>query len=53
MDAAAVSPDGQNVGIFQLNQVHGYYPGLAENVAKAHAIYVDHGGWGPWSCKPY
>jgi hypothetical protein len=52
MNPHAVSADGQNVGIFQLNQVHGYYPDLGANVAKAYAIWID-SRWIPWSCKPY
>jgi hypothetical protein len=51
LDPGAVSPDGQNIGVFQVNVIHGWHPGLAENVAKAYAIYVDQ-GWGPWSCRP-
>ena len=47
----AVSPDGQNVGVFQVNLVHGYYPGAEANVAKAYAIWTDQ-GWAPWSCRP-
>jgi hypothetical protein len=52
----AVSPDGQNIGGFQVNLVHGYsreYLLVPEhNVRVAYAIWLDNAGWGPWSCKP-
>ena len=52
-DPNAVSPDGQNVGLFQLNIIHGYYPDPVENVAKAYAIWLDYGGhWTAWACRP-
>mgnify|MGYP001388050227 CR=1 FL=1 len=51
LDPNAVSPDGANIGVFQINVVHGYYPGLIANVAKAYEIWRDQ-GWAPWSCKP-
>ena len=52
-DPSAVSPDGQNIGLFQLNLIHGYYPGPEENVAKAYAIWLDYGGhWTAWACRP-
>ena len=52
LDPNAVSPDGANIGVFQINVVHGYYPGLIANVAKAYEIWAADGGWTAWSCKP-
>lgn len=55
----AISPDGQNLGVFQINVIHrarvgGVVARLLEartNVAVAFDIWRDQ-GWGPWSCKP-
>ena len=56
----AVSPDGQNFGLFQVNLVHlGRVGGdrtslldAATNVRVAYAIWRDNAGWGPWACRP-
>jgi hypothetical protein len=56
----AVSNDGQNFGLFQINAVHqarvdGDLDRLldaATNVSVAFSIWRANGGWGPWSCKP-
>jgi len=49
----AISPDGQNVGVAQINLIHGYsteYLLDAErNLAVAYALYLDQ-GWAPWAC---
>lgn len=50
-DSSAVSADGQNIGMFQINLIHGYFPGEAENVAEAYRIWKDQ-GWDPWACHP-
>lgn len=59
-DAAAVSPDGANYGLFQVNVIHrgrvgGDVRALLDpvtNVRVAYEIYRDAGySWGPWSCK--
>jgi hypothetical protein len=60
----AVSPDGANIGLFQVNVIHkgrvnATTTELAAillldpetNVRVAYAIWADQ-GWGPWSCKP-
>jgi hypothetical protein len=61
LDPGAVSPDGANWGLMQINVVH---KGLAAsmgyswaqmlqarpNLAVARAVYDRAGGWGPWSC---
>jgi hypothetical protein len=62
LDPAAVSPDGANWGLMQVNVVHkalaaamGYSWNQmlqpAPNLAVARAIYDRAGGWGPWSCS--
>ena len=59
-DPAAISPDGQNWGLMQVNLVHLWRVGgdpyrlldPETNVRVAWDIYVDGGGWGPWACKP-
>lgn len=57
-DPSAVSPDGQNIGLFQINLVHiGKLRGGESlldpvvNVRIAYQIWADQ-GWGPWSCRP-
>jgi hypothetical protein len=65
LDPTAVSPDGANWGLMQVNVVHkalaarmGYSwaqmleagPNLAVARAVARAVYDRAGGWGPWSC---
>jgi hypothetical protein len=57
-DPGAVSPDGQNLGLFQINVIHEgkLQPGESlldpvVNVRIAYQIWADQ-GWGPWSCKP-
>lgn len=52
-DPDAVSPDGENLGLFQLNRVHGGDELLdpATNVAVAYQLWLDQ-GWAPWSCRP-
>lgn len=60
LDPRAVSGDGANIGLFQINIVHrarvdGDVSRLldaATNVRVAYDIWIDNGGWGPWSCKP-
>jgi hypothetical protein len=60
LNPSAISPDGANFGLMQVNAVHRARVGgdlsrlldAATNVAVAYAIYLDAGGWGPWSCKP-
>lgn len=61
LDPAAVSPDGSNHGLFQINNVHRsvfeqrighpwserYDPVV--NTAYAHWLYLDQ-GWRPWTC---
>jgi len=50
-----------NYGLMQINQVHaarvgGNLEALYDpetNLAVAYAIWLDHGGWGPWACKPW
>jgi len=55
MNPLAVSPDGRNYGLFQINLVHGYAPqdllDPAFNVRVAYALYQDQ-GWAPWACWP-
>jgi soluble lytic murein transglycosylase-like protein len=59
-DPAAVSPDGANFGVMQVNKIHAAKVGgdlalLLEpkiNLEVAHQIWLDQ-GWKPWSCKPY
>ena len=59
-DPAAISPDGQNWGLMQVNLVHLWRVGgdpyrlldPETNMRVAWDIYVDGGGWGPWACKP-
>jgi soluble lytic murein transglycosylase-like protein len=54
----AVSPDGANHGLMQVNNVHLWRVGgdvnalydPATNIRVAYAIYQDAGGFGPWSC---
>lgn len=49
-----------NRGLFQVNEVHAWRVGgdLSSlydpyvNTRVAYDIFVDNGGWGPWSCKP-
>jgi len=58
----AVSPDGSNLGYFQINAVHSWRVGgpgnlyrlldPATNVSVAYDIWREQ-GWGPWACKPY
>ncbi len=61
LDPGAVSPDGANWGLMQINVVHrglvasmGYSWGqmlqAGPNLAVARAVYDRAGGWGPWSC---
>lgn len=61
-DPTAVSPDGANWGVMQVNVVHkglaaamGYSWGqmlqVLPNLAVARAVYDRAGGWGPWSCR--
>lgn len=59
--ATAVSPDGANWGLLQVNLVHLWRVGgnayalldAETNVRVAYAIYQDAGySWRPWSCKP-
>jgi len=59
-NANATSPDGQNLGLFQINLVHIarvdgnssllYDPVI--NTRVAYDIWLDQ-SWIPWSCKPY
>lgn len=50
-----VSDDGQNVGAFQVNLIHGYTRewllNPQHNVDAAYHIWLDQ-GWAPWSCSP-
>lgn len=63
MNPNAVSPDGANLGLLQINRVHAddfeavtgvpfaegwWNPWL--NAQYARKLYDGHGGWGPWSC---
>lgn len=54
-DPSAVSPDGQNVGLYQINLIHGWTreqlldPVI--NTLAMLALYADQ-SWAPWSCKP-
>ncbi len=58
--ADAVSPDGANLGYFQVNAVHaarvgGDLEALFDpviNIRVAYSIYAESGGWGPWACRP-
>lgn len=61
LNPGAVSPDGANWGLMQVNVVHkglaarmGYSWGqmlqAGPNLAVARAVYDRAGGWGPWSC---
>ncbi len=61
LDPTAVSPDGANWGLMQVNVVHkalaarmGYSWAqmlqAGPNLAVARAVYDRAGGWGPWSC---
>lgn len=49
--------NGQYLGLFQMGTFARSKYGHAWNVwvqAKAaHKYYLDAGGWGPWSCKPW
>ena len=55
----AISPDGQNLGIFQVNVVHRALVGgqeqrlldAATNVRVAYELWRDY-GWGIWACTP-
>lgn len=55
----AISPDGANWGLFQINRVHAGRVGgnlsalldAATNVQVAFAIWSEQ-GWMPWSCRP-
>lgn len=59
LQPGVASPDGANLGLFQINVVHSarvggdlqslYDPAI--NTSVAYAIWLDQ-GWGPWSCKP-
>ena len=53
LTADAISPDGRNIGIAQINLVHGYSVqyllDARNNLAVAYALYLDQ-GWAPWSC---
>jgi len=50
----AISPDGENIGLMQINLIHGYsaeYLLVPENnVAVAYEIWLDQ-GWLPWACR--
>lgn len=58
----AVSEDGQNLGLFQVNvSAHAWRVGgdvsllldAAINIAVAHDIWLDAGeSWSPWGCRP-
>lgn len=52
-DENAVSPDGQNVGAYQLNVVHGYSYEDATNpeisTALAHDVWLSQ-GYEAWAC---
>lgn len=59
---AAVDPEGTSWGLFQLHadtwrpyfgeERWAFVLDAAANVAMAYEIYVQGGGWGPWTCKP-
>ena len=55
-DPSAISPDGRNVGLFEINLVHGYTVAQLldppTNIRVAYAIWREQ-GWSPWSCKPW
>lgn len=58
-DPRAISADGQNWGLGQVNLVHlsrvngDPYALLdpATNIRVMHDIYIDNAGFSPWSCK--
>ena len=50
-----ISPDGRNIGLMQINLIHGYGVEYllqpANNVAVAYTLWLDQ-GWIPWACTP-
>ena len=58
-DPSAISPDGSNIGLWQINVIHGArveydYRRLLDphtNTAIAWQLYVER-GWQPWACRP-
>jgi len=52
-DENAISPDGQNVGLLQVNLVHGWtteqLTAPAFNVAAAYDVWLSQ-GYGAWAC---
>ena len=50
----AISPDGANVGYFQINRIHGWVASTDPEVNVAFAYQLSKGGydWSHWSCKP-
>ena len=54
-DWSAVSPDGRNIGGFQVNLIHGWTReellDPAINLLAAYSIWKEQ-GWTPWSCRP-
>ena len=52
-DENAVSPDGANVGAYQINRVHGYSyeemtdPAISTEIA--HDVWLSQ-GYGAWAC---
>lgn len=50
----AISPDGQNVGYFQINRIWGAYASTDPEINVAFAYQLSRGGWdwSHWSCKP-
>lgn len=63
LNPSAMSPGGQNVGLFQINRVAwadtvqrmGYsWDQMTDpyvNTKVARVVYDSSGGWGPWSCR--
>lgn len=53
-DFYAVSPGGANIGLFQINRIHGWHASFDPDTNVAYAYELSRGGtyWGPWACKP-
>lgn len=50
----AISPDGQNIGLFQINVIHGWRASTDPETNVAYAYELSQGGydWSAWSCQP-